>query len=381
MRRNEKTTRGLLCSLKAFYTHQRITHHICSPAQNAGKMLWSLEEYCASQQQIDFSTLLDTSARNFLETLNLPTVHPFCYDDAPPFTEDGIPPMGRLVHRFDDETPFEILITMWYNVAPALLAMAELWLRLFAGVIAPIGIVYLIYDGWTNISLVSPKKTDSSDKKRNVSFVCVFSAASSLVLMTDTLYVLNNGPFLGVILFAVSIWLSLQTCLRYNLSTASVVLSFLVLLACHLVWDHETNSISIGDKAERVQIEEGLYFDKSNKLIRSLVENWPEKYRVYNKESGATPWMPSGDSRTGLPFLMNHLPNPEWKRVFLETFDGEYVALDISFPPDGRHDSSKPLYLLLHGLNGGSNEGTITIAEIIFLSSRSLWFCFSRICA
>lgn len=34
----------------------------------------------------------------------------------------------------------------------------------------------------------------------------------------------------------------------------------------------------------------------------------------------------------------------------------EACILDIAFPPDGVHHTDKPLYLILHGLNGGSNE-------------------------
>lgn len=35
--------------------------------------------------------------------------------------------------------------------------------------------------------------------------------------------------------------------------------------------------------------------------------------------------------------------------------DGEVVALDLLFPESG-HNSSQPVYLILHGLNGGSQE-------------------------
>jgi len=56
-----------------------------------------------------------------------------------------------------------------------------------------------------------------------------------------------------------------------------------------------------------------------------------------------------------MPFLLNHVNSPEWTRLWLPVDDGEVVALDIAFPESG-HDSSKPLYLVLHGLNGGSQE-------------------------
>jgi predicted alpha/beta-fold hydrolase len=36
--------------------------------------------------------------------------------------------------------------------------------------------------------------------------------------------------------------------------------------------------------------------------------------------------------------------------------DPEAVAIDIAFPPHGIHSTVKPVYLILHGLNGGSHE-------------------------
>ena len=40
------------------------------------------------------------------------------------------------------------------------------------------------------------------------------------------------------------------------------------------------------------------------------------------------------------------------------THDREAVALDIAFggARGGAHDGAKPVYLILHGLNGGSDE-------------------------
>jgi len=48
-----------------------------------------------------------------------------------------------------DRYSLESFWTMWYMVAPALLAIAELWLRLFAGLLGPIGIAYLLYSNTT----------------------------------------------------------------------------------------------------------------------------------------------------------------------------------------------------------------------------------------
>lgn len=93
---------------------------------------------------------------------------------------------------------------------------------------------------------------------------------------------------------------------------------------------------------------------------------WPESYRMYTSFEGATPWLPTGDSRTGIPFLLNKVHAPKWTRVWLPLSDGEVLALDIAFPRKG-HDSSQPVYLVLHGLNGGSQE-----AYVLDFSSRRM---------
>lgn len=313
-------------------------------------MFWSLENYCASQSGIDFGSLPESS-RLFLEGLNLPSVHPFCSEDALPFRLDDVPPMGRLDHRFEGESIIQSLITGFYMVAPALLAMAELWLRLFAGAIGPIGILYL---GMDDIKQGKPS-LEKAGCSRTFPWICGLTTASALVLLTDTLYVLNNGEVYGVALFVASVVLSIRAAFRYKLKRLGILVSVMVLLASHLVFDYETNAITFGDKADEVRVEEGLYYDSSNPLVTSIVQKWPEHYRSYTKANGATPWMSTGDARTGFPFLANHLPKPEWNRLFLETEDEEYVSLDICFPESG-FNSSNPIYFVLHGLNGGSDE-------------------------
>jgi predicted alpha/beta-fold hydrolase len=93
----------------------------------------------------------------------------------------------------------------------------------------------------------------------------------------------------------------------------------------------------------------------SNVRSSKIVSHWDESARTYTPETGATPWLPTGDSRTGIPFLLNKVQPPTWTRVWLPVHDGEVVALDIAFPVSG-HDTSNPVYLVLHGLSGGSQE-------------------------
>lgn len=189
--------------------------------------------------------------------------------------------------------------------------------------------------------------------------------------MTDTLYVLQNGPTYGVVLFAISLILSVRLCRAHNLKATSLALAALVLLSVHLVTKNDNDNsngpgksvIHFGDPADEVRLEEGLYYDSKNKLASNIAGRWPERFRIYDIDHGATAWMPTGDSRTGLPFIIHkYRPHeyPDWKRVFLEVQDendpsSEYIALDISFPATG-HDPTKPIYFVLHGLSGGSME-------------------------
>ena len=356
---------------------------------------WSIDEYCSKQKDLlihnadgypsvdaedrYWSTLLGDndheSSRKFLVDLNLPTAHPFCIANSPArFGNDtSIPPMGALDFLEEIRTTgagngsgggfsLDALLTLWYWIAPALLAMGELWLRLFAGLLGPVGIGFLLY-----ASTARGDKEQETKATRKTSLVILITVSSCLVLMTDTLYVLANGPTYGLALFVASLFLSFRMCRIHNLKATSLVLTTLVLLAAHLVsksGDGSVTSIHFGDPVDEVRLTEGLYFDSGNTLVTNIAKSWPTTFRIYDKDHGATTWMPTGDSRTGLPFIIHkHRPHelPIWTRVFLEVQDeqdpiSEFIALDISFPKKTGHDPTKPIYFVLHGLSGGSME-------------------------
>jgi hypothetical protein len=324
---------------------------------------WSIADYCednVAEALLAAALKIPVSSREFLRALDLPNVHPFCQQgDVLAFfhgAPGNVPPMGPMEHRFQDESWLEEVVTIWFMVAPPLLAMAELWIRLFAGILGPAGCTYLVYLWIFAEQHTYHKGRDRSVPQGRLALICLLTVAGSLVLMTDTYYVLNNGPVLGAVLFVVAVGLALITCQRHHLKTASLGLWLLVLLAVHLVWDVENDTLNFGGKQEQVLIPEGLYYDSSNPFVRSVVEHWPAHFRNYSVANGATPWLPSGDSRTGIPFLLNHNPSPKWHRVFLPTLeDEENVALDITFPVNG-FQKDQPVYLILHGLNGGSKE-------------------------
>jgi len=118
-------------------------------------------------------------------------------------------------------------------------------------------------------------------------------------------------------------------------------------------------------------------YDKRNDSITKRIVDkvsFLNGKRPYNP----TPWLFNGDLRTIFPFATYPQEHHHYIRRWVQVDDEEAVAIDISFPkrdepvgptsPCGTlcgswldlssryHDPSKPLILLLHGLNGGSNE-------------------------
>lgn len=343
---------------------------------------WTIDTFCASQAPVDV-TALHSSSQDFLQLLNLPFVHPFCLPEAPrPFEWDGVPPQGPLLSNDHLETLGDVVVTVAARTLPAFLAMAELWLRLLASLVAPLGVARLLYDAVVTIG-ASGKRSDISSSRKLASrkdmwcdaALCWVTIASSIVLCTDTLYVLEYGPYYGFSLWVASTVLVLQkarTKQHHHLTRNLVLLGkiALALWGLHLLYDYESNQWwTFGQASEQCRIDEGLYYDVSHPWARTIVHHWPESHRTYSPEGtgnhnhdaphdaiGATPWMPTGDSRTGLPFLLLSVPSPTWHRVWLPLDDGETAALDVAFPTTTGHNHSQPIYLLLHGLNGGSQE-------------------------
>jgi predicted alpha/beta-fold hydrolase len=117
-------------------------------------------------------------------------------------------------------------------------------------------------------------------------------------------------------------------------------------------------------------IQQGLYFSSDNVFMSRVAEVWPDSERSYSYSRqrhsssnsstlpAASPF-PTGDALTGIPFLTNSAPELKYHRLWVQSeVDPEAVAIDIAFPPDGVHrsDKDKPVYLILHGLSGGSHE-------------------------
>jgi hypothetical protein len=315
----------------------------------------------------DWSDFPKTS-QGFLKRLGLTALHPFCStfrDNFDAYYLPNIPPQGPLQSSVH-ENLWERIVTIATMAVPSLRAMGELWLRLFAGALTPVGIAILL-----GCLFVYPGPRATADEgsvnffRQNLSIICILTVASSCVLMTDTLYVLEFGSRVGLASHGIATLLSLMACERYNLPRRTrLVIQCLFIVAGYLVYDPQgsgdwSQRWTFGDPSDHVELGPSLlYFDQRNSRVNQIISAWdPDNYKYDDKR---TPWMPTGDSRTGLPFLMNKAPKPVYTRVWLPVDQdageaAEVIALDIAFPLTG-YDESKPLFLILHGLNGGSTE-------------------------
>lgn len=107
------------------------------------------------------------SKQLFLQKLNLSSLHPFCNDTlkyiyhTPSYELPTIPSQGSIIsnqsqqssffYHYDDNNNndnnalYESIITTYTMLIPPIIAITELWIRLFAFYIAIIGIIYLSY--------------------------------------------------------------------------------------------------------------------------------------------------------------------------------------------------------------------------------------------
>jgi hypothetical protein len=305
-----------------------------------------MEEFCRHHLaehslQVDAWIRLPLSSQLFLERLDLPSIHPFC-DEENSYKSlmfPSAPDMGIPTDTVD-ESIFEYLTTTWYYYGRPRIALFEVWWFFLAGYVAPLGTLFLLFN--TNISNKSSSLID------RFPIIATCTLLSSWITTTDDQYVLEFGRCYGLILL-------LTTLLLVHPKRKHTPLFLSLLLICLMVspWSSEDqNHVPL-------TLKPGLYFNSENALVNNIVDIWKRTLPDYSKV--ATPWQWTGDARTGMPYTMNYVDRiPEFYRVWLPTIDDEYLALDISFPTDGNgHDWNKPLYLVLHGLNGGSKEGYV----------------------
>ena len=121
------------------------------------------------------------------------------------------------------------------------------------------------------------------------------------ILMNDAMYVLAfpQSNLVALHMFVISISMKRFGSKR-ALLTALPISAIAFLVMAHQDLDLPT-------------IQPGLYYDETNSFISGVVKEWPIEKRTYDDGRG-TPWMMTGDVRTGLPFIVNEIPKQKFVR-------------------------------------------------------------------
>ena len=126
--------------------------------------------------------------------------------------------------------------------------------------------------------------------------------------------------------------------------------SALVLHCLATDWQLQRSFLGLG------RVKSGFTFYPSARN-RAIAERVPLAEPAYY-HGAMTKWLWHGDFTTFFPFLMNRTERVQYHRRWIRVSDGERIALDWALPAGG-HDAEKPVMLILHGLNGGSDEAYI----------------------
>ena len=290
-----------------------------------------LDEFCNQQASVDDDWIrLPDSSRQFFEDLGLPSLHPCCTNEtAKASIFPSALPMGPplMVGEVDSLSMIPSIEEFWDFYGHPVMALVQIWINLLAAYIAPLGMGYMMFwwrKGGENRKVDVPRR-----------FIIIHTTTlyMSWLILTDDQYVLEFGRSYGASLLTGVLSLCPKQLRKRTLALCVVLLFALPPWRLH-------------DPSIYPSISPGIYSNEQNQDIQIILKDW----HVPAYSEVATPWQFTGDTRTGLPYLFNTLDDPpKFHRVWLETEDHEYVALDVAFPRSG-HDPNKPLYLTFHGL-------------------------------
>ena len=214
-----------------------------------------------------------------MESLNLSAIHPHCVSQR--FDTDA-PSWGLLCNTIITRALGMRLFTTWKTgISNIVLSWGSLWLRLFAALLAPLGIAYLV---WSLLAHSPPEtkhgKAEQSRKFR-IAVASTLALASSAVLATDMWYVYHFGPRYGISLLVASSLLASIAATRHRLLSVGIVVLLLWTLTMKLSFKNDTFQFG-GDELPH-NVPEGLYYNHHNPLVHKLVQ------KLANQDSKPTP--------------------------------------------------------------------------------------------
>lgn len=129
----------------------------------------------------------------------------------------------------------------------------------------------------------------------------------SSIIMTDAMYILEFSQSILIALHIVIISIGMK---RLGSKTA-LLIALPIAYASFVMMQSQDLDLPT--------IKPGLYYSKKNPIISNAVENfWPVESYAY--EGKDTPWMMTGDTRTGLPFLLYYPPDVHYIRRLVQMF-------------------------------------------------------------
>lgn len=132
-------------------------------------------------------------------------------------------------------------------------------------------------------------------------FTYVVGLFFSALVMTDPMYVFEFSQPTLVIVHLLIIILGIK---RLGAKVAIYTALPVSIIAFYIMANQDLNLPPFSP---------GLYYDESNSLITTVVSKWPIDKRTYDDGRG-TPWMMTGDTRTGLPFMFYKIPDIDFQR-------------------------------------------------------------------
>jgi hypothetical protein len=132
-------------------------------------------------------------------------------------------------------------------------------------------------------------------------FTYIVALFFSAFIMTDAMYVFEFSQVTLVIVHLLIISLGMK---RLGAKVALYTALPVSAIAFYIMAHQDLNLPTFSP---------GLYYDESNSLITNAVSFWPIDKRTYDDGRG-TPWMITGDTRTGLPFMFYKIPEIHFQR-------------------------------------------------------------------
>lgn len=219
-----------------------------------------------------------------------PLTDSFCSDEK---TNEGIRPewfQANLLWMEEEYVTAKLIYSQlnetFHQIWPSLRASSHLTLRLFAPLI-------LLGAG---LSLVTQSTHEDS---LHFKITCFIALSIMLLILTDECYIQEYGRLAlsGLSCFILALVLHRSPTWQTSvLLTASFIsLAVTMSMCCHIYVPKFTP---------------GLYYSHDNTVVEEIISNWPVEKRSYH----STPWLVTGDSRTGVPFFVNFIPPQKFVR-------------------------------------------------------------------